>query len=158
MTWLNSIIQENRETASQINELKKTESECFNEFTKLIMDDKFRLVFRTIFLMSGERSDILINQLKLTRKQFYSRITRLVKARLIRRHKGRYFLTSYGTVIYDIHRLLESTVKNYWELRSVDLIEANKESMPNEERFKIIDQLITNNQIKRILISGLRMN
>ena len=118
------------------------------------MDGKSRLVFRTIFLMSGESSDVLLNQLKLTRKQFYSRITRLMKARLIRRYKGRYFLTSYGTVIYDIHRLLESTMKNYWELRSVDLVEANKEDMPKEERIKIIDQLITNHQIKKILISG----
>jgi hypothetical protein len=121
---------------------------------KLIMDGKSQLVFRTILLMSGESSDVLLNQLKLTRKQFYSRMTRLVKARLVRRHKGRYFLTSYGTIIYDIHRLLESAVKNYWELRSVDLIEANKENMPKEEHVKIIDQLITNHQIKKILISG----
>lgn len=151
MDW---VIQEDSGVASQVNEIKKTESECLNEFMRLIMDGKSRLVFRTIFLMSGESSDVLLNQLKLTRKQFYSRITRLLKARLIRRHKGRYFLTSYGTVIYDIHRLLESTMKNYWELRSVDLVEANKEDMPKEERIKIIDELITNHQIKKILISG----
>jgi hypothetical protein len=119
------------------------------------MDDKSRHVFGTIFLMNGESSDVRIGQLKFTKKQFYSRMTRLVKARLIRRHKGQYFLTSYGTVIYDAHRLLETAVKNYWKLRSVDLIElANKGSMPKEERIKIIDQLITNQQIKKILISG----
>ena len=31
---------------------------------------------------------------------------------------------------------------------------ANKGSMPKEERIKIIDQLVTNQQIKKILISG----
>lgn len=135
--------------------MKKIESECFKEFMKLIMDDKSGHVFGTIFLMNGESSDVLIGQLKFTKKQFYSRMTRLVKARLIRRHKGKYFLTSYGTVIYDAYRLLETAVKNYWKLRSVDLIElANKGSMPKEERMKIIDQLITNQQIKKILISG----
>jgi hypothetical protein len=148
------VIQENRGGASQVNEIKKTESECLNEFMRLMMDGKSLLVFRTISVMSGESSDVLLNQLKLTRKQFYSRITRLMKARLIRRHKGRYFLTSYGTVIHDINRLLENTMENYWELRSVDLVEANKENMPKEERIKIIDQLITNHQIKKILISG----
>jgi predicted transcriptional regulator len=110
---LDCVIQENRGGASQVSEIKRTESECLNEFMRLIMDGKSRLVFRTIFLMSGESSDVLLNQLKLTRKQFYSRITRLMKARLIRRYKGRYFLTSYGTVIYDIHRLLESTITNH---------------------------------------------
>lgn len=74
--------------------------------------------------------DVLIGQLKFTKKQFYSRMTRLVKDRLIRRHKGKYFLTSYGTVNCDAHRLLENAVKNYWKLRFVDLIElANKGSM-----------------------------
>jgi hypothetical protein len=145
----------NIDCSRPVNEMKKIESECFKEFMKLIMDDKSQHVFGTIFLMNGESSDVLIDQLKFTKKQFYSRMTRLVKARLIRRHKGKYFLTSYGTVIYDAHRLLESAVKNYWKLRSVDLIElANKGSMPKEEGIKIIDQLITNQQIKKILISG----
>jgi hypothetical protein len=145
----------NIDCSRPVNEMKKIESECFKEFMKLIMDDKSRQVFGTIFLMNGESSDVLIGQLKFTKKQFYSRMTRLVKARLIGRHKGKYFLTSYGTVIYDAHRLLESAVKNYWKLRSVDLIElAGKGSMPKEEHIKIIDQLITNQQIKQILISG----
>lgn len=80
---------------------------------KLIMGDRSQHVFGTIFLMNGENSDVLIGQLKFTKKQFYSRMTRLVKARLIRRHKGKYFLTSYGTVIYDAHRLLENAVKPF---------------------------------------------
>lgn len=148
-------IQENRDSAMPANDIKKTESECFKEFIRLIMDDKSRLMFGTIFLMNGESSDVLINQLKLTRKQFYSRISRLVKARLIRRQKGKYFLTSYGTVIYVTHRLLENAVKNYWRLKSLDLIEvANKNNIPKEERVKIIDQLIANQQIKKILLSG----
>jgi hypothetical protein len=145
----------NIDCSRPVNEMKKIESECFKEFMKLIMDDKSRQVFGTIFLMNGESSDVLIGQLKFTKKQFYSRMTRLVKARLIKRHKGKYFLTSYGTVIYDAHRLLEIAVKNYWKLRSVDLIElAGKGSMSKEEHIKIIDQLITNQQIKQILISG----
>jgi len=56
------------------------------------VDDKSRHVFGTIFFMNGESSDVLIGQLKFTKKQFYSIMTRLVKARLIRRHKGKYFL------------------------------------------------------------------
>ncbi len=53
---------------------------------------------------------------------------------------------SYGAVIYAARRLLESTFNKYWELRSVDLVEAIKDIMPKEGRINIIDQLITNHQ------------
>jgi len=89
-------------------------SECLADFIKLISDDQSLLILNSIFLASGDSSDILIKQLKLTRKQYYSRITRLVKAGLVKREKGRYFLTSFGMVIYDAQRLLGNAVKNYW--------------------------------------------
>lgn len=121
---------------------------------RLIVDDKSRLIFGTIFIMKGESSNVIIDQLKLSRVQFYKRIACLMKARLVRRHKGKYFLTSYGTVIYDTQKLLESAIKNYWKLKSIDLIEfANKDDITTEERIKIIDQLITNQQIKKILLT-----
>jgi predicted transcriptional regulator len=134
---------------------RNMKSEYLAEFIKLISDDKSLLIFNTIFVESGDSSDILIKQLKLTRKQYYSRITRLVKAGLVKRQKGRYFLTSFGMVIYDAQRLLGNAVKNYWKLKAIDSFGvANEEdSMPKEERNKIIDQMIRNQQIKEILLS-----
>ena len=129
-------------------------SKCLAEIMKLLSDDKSLLIFNTIFLASGDSSDILINELKLTRKQYYSRITRLVKAGLVKRQKGRYFLTSFGTVIYDAQRLLGNAVKNYWKLKALDSLGgADNDSMPEDERNKIIDQMINNRQIKGILLS-----
>ena len=129
------------------------ESECLAEFIKLISDDKSLLIFKTIFVESGDSSDILRNQLKLTRKQYYSRITRLVKAGLVKRQKGRYFLTAFGMVIYDTQRLLGNAVKNYWKLKALDSLVAN-DKVPKEERSKIIDLMISNPQIKEILLSN----
>jgi hypothetical protein len=133
---------------------RNMKSEYLADFIKLISDDKSLLILNTIFLASGDSSDILIKQLKLTRKQYYSRITRLVKGR-VKRQKGRYFLTSFGVVIYDAQRLLGNAVKNYWKLKAIDSFGvANKEdSMPKEERNKIIEQMISNQQIKEILVS-----
>src|SRR5712691_9223 len=139
---------------AKLHDAMNIKSECLAEFIKLISDDKSLLIFNTIFLASGDSSNILIKQLKLTRKQYYSRITRLVKAGLVNRQKGRYFLTSFGTVIYDAQRLLGNAVKNYWKLKAIDSLGgATDDSIPKEERNKIIDKMINNQQIKEILLS-----
>jgi predicted transcriptional regulator len=117
-------------------------------------DDKSMLLFNTIFLNSGDSSDILRTQLKLTRKQYYSKISSLIKAGLVRRKKWRYFVTAFGKVIYDAQRLLGNAVKNYWQLRAIDSLGvADDDYMPKEERSKIIDLMIGNQQIKEIILS-----
>ena len=147
-------ISDNQVPAKPDDAMRNMKSDCLAEFIKLISDDKSLLIFNTIFLASGDSSDILINQLKLTRKQFYSRITRLVKAGLVKRQKGRYSLTSFGTVIDDAQRLLGNAVKNYWKLRAIDSLGgATNDSIPEEERNKIIDKMINNREIKEILLS-----
>ncbi|PWU81404.1 MAG: hypothetical protein DLM72_07210 [Candidatus Nitrosopolaris wilkensis] len=53
-------------------------------FLKAIADDKSLVLFNTISI-GGGNSDILIRRLGLTRKQYYSRISALLKAGLISR-------------------------------------------------------------------------
>ena len=131
---------------------KKLES--LGNLMKLISDNKSLLIFKTIFLASGDSGENLRTQLKLTKKQYYSRISRLTKAGLVNRQKGRYFVTAFGRVIYDAQRLLGSAVKNYWKLKAIDSLGVTKDDkMPTEERTKIIDLMIGNPQIKEILLS-----
>jgi hypothetical protein len=133
---------------------RKQNSESLAELIKLISDDKSLLTFKTIFLASGDSSEILRAQLKLTRKQYYTRISRLTKAGLVKRQKGRYFVTAFGRVIYDAQRLLGSAVKNHWKLKAIDSLKvANHDTLPKEERVKIIELMIGNQQIKKILLS-----
>jgi hypothetical protein len=121
---------------------------------KLISDDKSLLIFSTIFLASGDSSETIRAELKLTRKQYYSRISRLIKAGLVKRQKGRYFLTAFGKVIYDSQKLIGTAVKNYWKLKAIDTLGvSNDNKMPKEERMRIIEDLIGNRQIKDILLS-----
>ncbi len=89
--------------------------ESLGNLMKLISDNKSLLIFKTIFLASGDSGENLRTQLNLTKKQYYSRISRLTKAGLVKRQKGRYFVTAFGRVIYDAQRLLGSAVKNYWK-------------------------------------------
>jgi DNA-binding HxlR family transcriptional regulator len=133
-----------------VNDKAKSLAEVIN----LISDDKSLLIFKTIFLASGDSSEILRTQLKLTRKQYYSRISRLTKAGLVKRQKGRYYVTAFGKVIYEAQRLLGSAVKNLWNLKAIDSLGlANDNNVPGEERVKIIDLMIGNPQIKEILLS-----
>ena len=137
-----------------VDSAKNQNSNFLAGVIKLISDDKSLLIFCTIFLASGDSSETIRAELKLTRKQYYSRISRLIKAGLVKRQKGKYFLTAFGKVIYDSQKLLGTAVKNYWKLKAIDSLGvANDNKIPTEERTKIIDLMIGNPQIKEILLS-----
>jgi len=115
-------------------------------------DNRSLELFRTIALTRTD-SDTLISKTKLSRKQYYSRMSRLMNAGLIKRKNGKYTLTAFGKVIYDIAIVtLENAVSNYWKLKAIDSLEMSK-ALPAEERKKIIDSLIDNQVIKDILDS-----
>jgi hypothetical protein len=134
---------------------KDEKSERLAELMNLMSDEKLMLIFKTIFLAHGDTSEILRTQLKLSTKQYYSRIYSLSRAGLVKRQKRRYFVTAFGKVIYDVERLLGTAVKNYWKLEAIDSLglAAYDGKMPEEERIKIIELLISNRQIKNILLS-----
>src|SRR6266566_5630656 len=115
-----------------------------------ISNDKSLVLFNTIALASGD-SSILIRRLNLTRKQYYSRMSDLTNAGLIRRKNGEYFLTSLGKVVYEAQELIGMTVQYYSKFKAIDLIETPE--FPASELSKIIDTLINNNKLKEILVS-----
>lgn len=111
-----------------------------------ISNDKSLILFNNIALAS-ENTNILISRLGLTRKQYYSRMSDLINAGLVVRKNGRYFLTSFGKVVYDAHILIGKCIENYWKLKAIDSIE-----LPAEERDRIIDTLIGDRNMKDILL------
>jgi hypothetical protein len=120
-----------------------------------ISNDKSLVLFNTIALAS-EDSSILISRLELTRKQYYSRIFELTKAGLIRRRNGKYFLTSFGRIVYGAQELIGKAIQYSSKLKTIDSIDTPE--FPVEERNKLIDTLINNSEIKEILVSGHRNN
>ena len=116
-----------------------------------ISDDKSLILFNTIALSNSDGSDILISKLKLTRKQYYSRISKLVKVDLVVRRNGKYFLTSLGKIVYDAQKMIGNAVGDYWKLKAVDTLEIT-DQMPKEEYNKIINALIENEKIREGLI------
>jgi hypothetical protein len=116
-----------------------------------ISDDKSLVLFNTIALSNSDGSDILISKLNLTRKQYYSRISKLVKVDLVVRRNRKYFLTSLGKIVYDAQKIIGNAVGDYWKLKAVDTLEVT-DQMPKEEYNKIINALIENEKIKEGLI------
>jgi hypothetical protein len=118
---------------------------------KAISDEKSLELFR-IVAHTKLYSDILVSKTRLTRKQYYSRMYRLMKIGLIKRKSGKYTLTAFGRIIYDISlSAMENAVNNYWKLRAIESLRMSKD-LPSGERKKIIDSFIDNQQIKDILV------
>jgi predicted transcriptional regulator len=122
---------------------------------KAISDDKSLVLFNTIALASGD-STILIRRLNLTRKQYYSRIFDLINAGLVRRINGKYFVTSFGKVVYKAQELIGMAAQYSSKLKAIDSVESPE--FPAAELSKIIDTLISNSEIKEILVSRQRNN
>jgi hypothetical protein len=115
-----------------------------------IADDKSLILFNTIAIAGGD-TDILITRLGVTRKQYYSRISSLVKTGLISRKDRQYMLTSLGLIVYDAQLMIGKAIKTYWKLKAIDSLEGGHK-LPAEERNKIINMLMDNQDIIKILV------
>ena len=120
-----------------------------NDIQSSISDGKTLDLLRTIGLEPCN-SEILFNKTKFTRKQYYSRIIPLTNAGLIRRNKGKYFLTSFGKVVYKYRMAIERALDNYWKLKALDSLEM-LDHISIEERKKLVDNFIDDYEIKDIL-------
>ena len=121
---------------------------------KKISDDRALILFNGIALSNGERY-MSLKEMNLTTKQYYSRISGLLKAGLIKRHKGKYSLTLLGKIVYDSHLIIGKALNYYWKLNAIESIEASSNGLPKEEVLKLVDALIDNHQVKEVITKAL---
>jgi len=127
-----------------------------------ISNENALAVFKTIADTKGD-TDVLRTKLNISRKQYYSRMSGLLKAGLVKRKNGRYSLTIFGELVYDAAMTLEKAFNNnnYWKLKAIDSFEiapgqGQSHELSIEERNKIIGTLLRDDQkIKDILITKL---
>ncbi|MFL6321433.1 MAG: hypothetical protein ACJ71K_15515 [Nitrososphaeraceae archaeon] len=120
---------------------------------KAICDNRSLELFRIVALAKQD-TDTLISKTKLTRKQYYSRVSSLMNAGLIKRKNGKHTMSAFGKVIYYTTLLtIENAVNYYWKLKVIDSFEISN-NLTSEEREEVIDNLIDNHEIKTVLVSN----
>ena len=120
---------------------------------RTIADDKSIELFTTVALETIDSKN-LKKKTKLTRKQYYSRLSRMTSAGLVKRKNGKYILTTFGRIVYDSKVTIENALNNYWKLKAIDSLETSNE-VPKEEQQKLIETLLENEKIRAILEKGL---
>ena len=106
-------------------------------------------LFNTIATKGGNSEDLSV-QLKLSRKEYYSRMSRLMKTGMVKRKNGKHFLTAFGKVVYDAQVTVKKAVESYWKLKAIDSIDLSDEITVNE-RDKLIHTLVDDVEIREML-------
>jgi hypothetical protein len=120
---------------------------------KKISDDKTLTLFNSIAVFNGDKY-IHLREMNLTPKQYYSRLSGLMAAGLIRRKNGKYSLTLIGKIVYDAQINIGKALSYYWKLKAIESIEMSSPGarLPKEELIQLINTLIDNNFIRDFLI------
>ena len=73
----------------------------------------------------------------------------MIATDLIKRRRGRYYLTPFDKVIYCCIKIAKNALNNYYKLKVVEAIEGSDFS--NEEFSKLVNALIDNQHVKQFL-------
>jgi superfamily I DNA/RNA helicase len=108
---------------------------------RAISDDKsMNLFLRISSNKRGIDGISLKKQTKLTRKQYYSRLSRLKESGIVTKKGGRYTLTTFGRIVYEVQKKGDVALTNFWKLKAIDGMETS--DMSEEDRQKVIDTLL----------------
>jgi hypothetical protein len=122
---------------------------------RVLSVDKSLALFEALAVGSSGR-DVLMSSLDLTRKQYYSRMSALLKTGLIKRQSRSYSLSSFGKMVHDALVMIAKAIEDYWKLAAIDSVQ----HLPDIGLNKIIDVLIENPEMKESLLRepGVRTN
>jgi hypothetical protein len=115
---------------------------------KSISDDKSLSIFELI-ADANFNGEIILKKFGLSCKQYYTKISGMMAAGLIKRKSGRYYLTPFGRVIYCCIMMAKNALEDYYKLKAVESIEGS--GLPNEEFDNLVNVLIDNQQVKELL-------
>src|SRR5574341_740363 len=82
-----------------------------------IHDTKSLNLFESLSKGDSKALDIMV-KLSITRKECYSRISKLLRVGMIKCAEGKYSITAFGGVIHEIQLALEGAIEQYSKLKS----------------------------------------
>src|SRR5215208_2888582 len=73
------------------------------EILKMVMNENTMKILNQIIDNNDTIGNTLsITKIDLTRKQFYTKLNELTTKGLIKKEKGKYYLTTFGKIVYDL--------------------------------------------------------
>jgi hypothetical protein len=104
-------------------------------------------------------SNFLQSQTQVTKKQYYSNMSRLVnKTDLISKKHGRYVLSNYGKVVFHSLDIINRGSKYFWALKALDNDEFSSNDIPAEQMLEISSKLIEDKDIQKIISGPMMRN
>lgn len=120
-----------------------------------ISDDKALTLFNNIAL-AKDNSHIPLKEMNLSTKQYYSRISGLTSAGLIKKKQGQYCLTALGKVVYNAHTVIGKALSYYWKMKAIESIQSSAgRELAREDMLMLIQSLIDNHQVRDILLKSI---
>jgi len=121
-----------------------------------LSDDKALILFSTIALGKCYDFKTLIKRMGITQSQYYFRLRRITNMGLVKRENGKYRVTTLGNVVYEAVLMVGTALSHYWALNAIELVLSSPsaaDSMEDKSMLTsmLIDRLINDNQIKKIL-------
>lgn len=116
----------------------------------VICDDKSLKLFNAVSTKGGD-SEELLGRIKLTRKEYYARMSRLVMVGMVKRKEGGHFLTAFGKIVFDAQKKLIKAVEYEWRLKAIDSVNSY-DGISANERERLVDALIEDLEVKEILL------
>ena len=121
------------------------------EILKMVTNENTLKILNQIIDYNNNNNDnykdgntLSLSKIGLTRKQFYTKLNELITRGIIKREKGKYYLTTFGKIVYDLTfeymRKLDSVIEDCWKFKALDLLDISDE-FTNEEKRKIMEQL-----------------
>jgi len=82
-------------------------------------------------------------------KRYYTRLSKLKNALIIKRKGKTYEITAFGSVVYDMIQKVKLAHDLHWKLQVIDAI---GDRVPDVERQQIIESLIPDKSLRQTLI------
>src|SRR5919198_4969023 len=114
-----------------------------------ICDSKDLLLFKALSSDKNNNRELLTIKASLSKKQYYSRLSKFIKTSLIEGNRGHYSLTSLGVLVRESLKILELAFYNKTRLKTID-----ETAESPTERMKLIETLVDDQTLKLLMIQG----
>jgi len=126
--------------------MEKSSDICVQKVMSALSDAKCIYIITQIASAEVD-SETLLSESELSKKAFYFRISRFLKAGIVTRKNRKLSLTSFGKIVFHAQDLITTAFKNYWKLSALDSL-ASVGGLPISEYNKICEKLLADQKIR----------